>query len=124
MVVALNVQVIYTNSGKDMIRNTTVVLKGRTDPNVRSQQYRRAALDLWFQLPEQLSVEAGRRRLIVEHYLNGDWSKKDFIEHYCPATCCATAHIARNMMVKLLPKALLPYTSTQLAQHRWTRLPL
>ncbi len=78
-------------------------------------------MDVWYRVPRGEFGRRARRRAVVEHFLNGDWTSR-VIEHYCPDGCCADSDTALENMIRLLPKALLPHSATRMAQHRWTRL--
>ena len=85
------------------------------------QPARRQPLGLWFPLPPEGYGKAAKRRMIVSHFLNGCWTMKA-VEHWCPDGCCATEQDAIDSMLRLLPAALLPYSSARMSQNRWTKL--
>ncbi len=96
--------------------------KGRVETSAASAALRNAAVDLWFPKPDATQpVKSGKRRATIKHFLNGNWSRRDAVEHYCPDGCCPDAATAKQRMMRLLPFCLIPYSSCRVSQHRWTQ---
>jgi hypothetical protein len=103
------------------LSSRVVIRKGQVNNNEAQRSYRQACLDTWYNVPRGEHGKKARRRAIVQYYCNGNY-QSSVVEHFCPEGCYESEAAAKQMMIRLLPKAMLPYSASRMAQHRWTKL--
>ena len=93
-------------------------------PNPLWKQHRLEVYDLFLPLAGEAKWNNAKRRFILNHFLNGNLTDPDIIEHFCPFGHCLNEEEVRSCFARLVPNALIPSKPPKYARGRWTNYDL
>lgn len=93
-------------------------------PNPLWKQHRFEVYDLFLPLTGEDKWKNTKRRFILNHFLNGNLTDPDVIEHFCPFGHCLNEEEVRSCFARLVANALIPSKPPKYARGRWTNYDL
>jgi hypothetical protein len=91
----------------------------RREPPAHHVSRTRQLLDI---LIDPQSETGKKQRLVLAKYFNGDISRTDYVEHYCPDGCCVSVDSCLDTFCTLVVDFLFLGTPGIFPRHRWTGL--